>query len=346
MKETLIDRYVQAVGRRLPGKTRADVQLELRTALLDAAEQRGLNPAAEHDQAGIITLLKEYGRPEAMAASYGVGHSLIHPQVMPAYRRVLAISGGLITLIHLVGLMLVIGNTGFDFTVGDVIANYIKVILMSFGAITIVFAVIDRTLPDLQIEEPEWDPATLPALLPQADRLDYADTVAELITQVALVGVFTSLPWDITLPGGPSWALIHDVLTRLTALLPWFIALSAADVIIQTAKLFQGRWTRFTRWATVLQSLAAVGLLGYVTGQIIRILQPAPGMTACSPALPGPCWWSSSLRSALPPTSCASCCSPSPHRRRPSACPRWGNSRLCKAKKHSFQGVLFVRPKA
>lgn len=276
MKETLIDRYVQAVGRRLPSKTRADVQLELRTALLDATEARGLDAASDKDQPGIIALLKEYGPPEKLAVSYGTGHSLIHPQVMPAYRRVLTISGGIITLIHLVGLMLVIRNTGFDFTVGDVIANYIKVILMSFGVITIVFAVIDRTLPDLQIKEPEWDPAKLPALLPEADRLDYADTIAELITQIAMVGVFTSLPWDITLPSGPSWALIHDVLTRLTALLPWFIALSAVDVIIQTAKLFQGRWTRLTRWATVLQSLAAVGLLGYVTGQIIRILQPGP----------------------------------------------------------------------
>ncbi|MCL4258593.1 MAG: hypothetical protein KJZ53_08710, partial [Anaerolineales bacterium] len=115
MKETLIDRYVQAVGRRLPGKTRADVQLELRTALLDAAEQRGLDPAAKQDQAGIVALLKEYGPPEKLAASYGVGHSLIHPQVMPAYRRVLTISGAIITLLHLVGLMLVIANTGFDF---------------------------------------------------------------------------------------------------------------------------------------------------------------------------------------------------------------------------------------
>lgn len=276
MKETLIDRYVQAVGRRLPAKTRGDVQLELRTALLDAAETRGLNPAAESDQPGIIALLKEYGPPEGMAASYGSGNALIHPQVMPAYRRVLTISGAIITLIHLVGLMLVLRNTGFDFTVGDVIGNYIKVLLMSFGVITIVFAVIDRTLPDLQIKEPEWDPATLPALLPQADRLDYADTIAELITQIAMVGVFSSLPWDITLPSGPSWALIHDVLTRLTGLLPWFITLSAVDVLIQALKLFQGRWTRPVRWATVLQSLGSVFLLGYASGVIIRILQPGP----------------------------------------------------------------------
>lgn len=276
MKETLIDRYVQAVGRRLPGKTRADVQLELRTALLDAAEQRGLNPAAEQDQAGIIALLKEYGPPEKLAASYGVGHSLIHPQVMPAYRRVLTISGAIITLLHLVGLMLVIANTGFDFTVGDVIGNYIKVLLMSFGVITLVFAVIDRNLPDLKIEEPEWDPSKLPALLPAADRLDYADTIAELITQIAMVGVFSSLPWDIQLPSGGSWALIHEVLTRLTGLLPWFIALSAVDVLINAAKLLQGRWTRPTRWATVLQSLASVFVLGYACGITIRILQPGP----------------------------------------------------------------------
>src|SRR5690606_39030945 len=64
--------------------------------------------------------------------------------------------------------------------------------------------------------------------------------------------------------------------TRLTGLLPWFITLSAVDVIIQTAKLFQGRWTRPTRWATVLQSLASVFVLGYASGQIVRILQPGP----------------------------------------------------------------------
>lgn len=276
MNETLIDRYVQAVGRRLPADKRADVQLELRTALQDAAEARGLNPAAEADQTGIIALLKEYGPPDTMAASYGAGNSLIHPQVMPAYRRVLTISGGIITFIHLVGLVLVLGNTGFDFSVGDIIGNYVKVLLMSFGAITIVFAVIDRNLPDLQIKEPEWDPATLPALLPARDRLDYAETIAELIILVAVLGAFTSLPWDIRLPSGDSWALIHEALTRLTGLLPWFIGLGAVDVLINGVKLLQGRWTRLTRWATVLQSLAGVFVLGYASGQVIRILQPGP----------------------------------------------------------------------
>ncbi|MCW5887600.1 MAG: hypothetical protein KIT07_05710, partial [Anaerolineales bacterium] len=118
--------------------------------------------------------------------------------------------------------------------------------------------------------------ARLPALLPEVDRLDYAETIAELIIQIALVGVFSSLPWDISLPAGGSWALIHEVLTRLTALLPWFIALGVIDVLINAVKLLQGRWTRATRWATVLHSLASVLLLGYVTGLTIRILRPGP----------------------------------------------------------------------
>ncbi|MCW5888059.1 MAG: hypothetical protein KIT07_08030 [Anaerolineales bacterium] len=270
----LIERYIQAVGRHLPARTRADVQLELRTALHDAAEERGLNP--QTDEAGIAALLKEYGRPEALAASYGQSGALIHPQVMPAYRRVLTISGGLITLLHLVGLVLVIANTGLDFSVGDVIGNYVKVLLMSFGAITIVFSVIDRNLLDLKVELPEWEPNTLPALLPEMDRLDYAETVAEFIIQIAALGVFASLPWDIRLPDGSSWQLVHGVLSMLTGLLPAFIALGAVDVLINGIKLLQGRWTQITRWATALHSLAAVGLLGYVTGQMIRILQPGP----------------------------------------------------------------------
>jgi hypothetical protein len=72
MKENemnLIDRYITEVGKHLPRKNRADIEAEIRSTLEDMLEERtqGEGPA---DEAAIMNLLKEYGSPREVAATY------------------------------------------------------------------------------------------------------------------------------------------------------------------------------------------------------------------------------------------------------------------------------------
>ncbi|GAF71800.1 unnamed protein product, partial [marine sediment metagenome] len=81
---SLIDRYVYEVGRHLPRKNRSDIQVELRSSLIDALEDRA---GREPTEAEIVELLKEFGPPKVVAASYyPEGQYLIGPPLYPLFR--------------------------------------------------------------------------------------------------------------------------------------------------------------------------------------------------------------------------------------------------------------------
>ncbi len=63
----LIDRYVYEVGRHLPRKDRSDIQVELQSTLVDTLEDRVEGDPSQED---VVALLKEFGSPQKVAASY------------------------------------------------------------------------------------------------------------------------------------------------------------------------------------------------------------------------------------------------------------------------------------
>ena len=66
----LIDRYITEVGKHLPRKNRQDIQRELRSTLEDMLADRSEASGQPVDEAMTIALLKEYGSPQKVAASY------------------------------------------------------------------------------------------------------------------------------------------------------------------------------------------------------------------------------------------------------------------------------------
>ncbi|MFD0597537.1 permease prefix domain 1-containing protein [Catellatospora coxensis] len=65
---TLTDRYVDATLRRLPGRQRADIEKELRTAIADAVDDRV--EAGDEPAAAEIEVLTGLGDPARLAAGY------------------------------------------------------------------------------------------------------------------------------------------------------------------------------------------------------------------------------------------------------------------------------------
>jgi hypothetical protein len=96
----IIDRYINAVGRHLPNKNKADIQNELRSTLMDALEARHGKETTEEQAA---TLLKEFGHPEKVAGSYWPeGRYLIGPRLYPLFRMVVGISITVFVIVQLV----------------------------------------------------------------------------------------------------------------------------------------------------------------------------------------------------------------------------------------------------
>ena len=88
----LIDRYVTEVGKHLPlVKGRKDIEKELRSTLEDMLEDRAQKAGRAADEAMEIELLKEYGAPQKVAATYNPQPYLIGPRMFPFFLMVLKI---------------------------------------------------------------------------------------------------------------------------------------------------------------------------------------------------------------------------------------------------------------
>jgi hypothetical protein len=96
----LIDRYVHEVGRQLPRKNRTDIQAELQSTLVDTLEARVEGEPSQDDE---VELLKEFGPPQKVAASYWPeGQYLIGPRLYQLFRMVVGIALTVFVIVQLV----------------------------------------------------------------------------------------------------------------------------------------------------------------------------------------------------------------------------------------------------
>ena len=97
----LIDKYIAEVGKHLPRKNRADIEAEIRSTLEDMLEERKQATGEVEDKA-VIELLKEYGAPRDVAASYTGPRYLIGPRVYPTFELVTKIVVAVLLAVTLV----------------------------------------------------------------------------------------------------------------------------------------------------------------------------------------------------------------------------------------------------
>lgn len=276
-KSNLIERYVAAVGKLLPAGTRSDVQLELRTALQDALEERGLEADKKEDEAGVVALLKEYGKPEKMAVSYGTQSYLIGPLLFPHYLTVLRIVGVVITVLNLVGLALGIFASGaVGETLGNAFGNYFSSLFTGFGIVTLVFAVLERNAPTIKFDEGEdWDPRDLAEAVEDYDRADIPQIVAELFFLVAFIGLIGVAPSWIPPDLPEPIDFFPQVVAALIPFFGWFRALWAAEFALKFVVLMRGRWNMWTRALEVVLAFAGLAVAVLVTQSVFSTL-PSP----------------------------------------------------------------------
>ncbi len=112
----LIDRYVNAVGKHLSHKTRADIETEIRSTLEDMLADRSEKTGQPVDEGMAKDLLREYGAPDKVAATYLPERYLIGPRLFPLFWMVVRIVFAVLTVLAMVGL-------GFSFATGSLTAQ-------------------------------------------------------------------------------------------------------------------------------------------------------------------------------------------------------------------------------
>ncbi len=271
----MIERYVAEVGRHLPRQQRVDVQTELRSLLQDMVEDRAQTKVDKADEEVVTAVLLEMGHPEKVAASYqSRPQYLIGPQLFPIFKIVVTVVAVVLTAVTLFGVVLSAWNS--DAFLTDVTGSIVRAIpdvigalFSAFGSIAIVFAILERIIPESELtmdEEEEWDPHKLPAV----------DNGREMKRGELIAGIVFGVIFLLLLNAFPQWAgiiVMHDEQLMTVPLfsanfyanlLPWVNLLLLVSIGIDIYKL------RF-RWQTRTTLLLDIGV-NLFTAVVVYIL--------------------------------------------------------------------------
>lgn len=187
--EALLRRYLEAVAVWLPAGQRNDIAAELAEDLRSRIDEQenALGHALTEDE--LAAILKQRGRPLAVAGSYSRERYLIGPALFPIYRFLLKL---VILWIEFPLFAFIIGplNTiGSPHPIGAVfqtLSSYLLAAIVSFTAITAIFASLERHPPLLACD---WDPKrlctfTVPKAILDADPATWARGLAQVVSSI------------------------------------------------------------------------------------------------------------------------------------------------------------------
>lgn len=282
----LIDRYVAEVGRRLPLlKGRKDIEIELRSTLEDMLEDRAQKANRAADEAMEIELLREYGSPERVAATYNPMPYLIGPRMFPFFTMVLKIVLAVLAVVLLVTLGIQIAAqspmSGVEFlkAVGEGLLGIVSAAIAAFGNIVLVFAILERFAPASEFsvkEEDEWDPASL-MKEPEPEEVKPWEPVFAIVVTFIAISIFNFNPQLIGFHffSGEKWVVVPALTEAFFRWLPLINITWVAEIILNGMLFRSERWQPSTRLFSMAIKIMQI-VIGYflLTGPSLFAITP------------------------------------------------------------------------
>jgi len=273
----LIDNYMHAVGAELPRKNRADIEAEIRSLIEDtlADRSKALKRAVDDDM--IVEVLKEFGSPEKMAASYRRNDYLIGPRFFRTFMLVARIVLPVMAVFSLAGLLLgTIQNdftwAGFGLDLLKALGNFFNMSFMGLGWAIIVLAILERTIPeDKEKENKDFDPRKLEAVVTDQPFKAW-ELIVDLIFTIGVIVLFNVYPDKVGLYyinnlADPNFHFLPVLTSEFLRYMPFFNMLWGLKVALDITMLSQRSWGTVTRWAQIGLSVLSIGVLfSLVTG--------------------------------------------------------------------------------
>jgi hypothetical protein len=286
----LIDTYVSEVGRRLPRKNRTDIEAELRSTLEDSLEERGRKTGKPVDDELAVEVLREYGAPEKVAASYQGERYLIGPRLYPTFELVLKIVASVLGTLAVIGMAVQLVHSGatlLNFANG--IAGVLSAFVTALGNVVLIFAIIEWTLrtqgKTIQAEtgEKTWDPRSLEKITP-SNQVKLGEGITEIVMDAIAIVVFNFYPQIIGFTyslnnvfetGNWSGLPFFPLFTGLffSRFVPWLTLVWGLDILGHILVLRMGKWTVGTRLfnIAVRAGSIAVGAVMLATPGLVNI---------------------------------------------------------------------------
>jgi len=263
----LIEKYAAEVGKYLPSRNRADIEAEIRSTLEDMLEERAQAPNADRE-ALTLQLLKEYGAPRKVAESYGAVQYLIGPRLYPTFEMVLKIVAAVLLGVGLLGfgvnaVRMDMAGPALVHALGKLFVDSFGGVMMAFGNIVLVFAVLERVLPlsDQKDLTDEWEPADL-AKEQDPDRVKTSDLIAEIVFTVIFLALFNlySQYVGIVIFNDNQWTFIPVLTEAFFRYMPWINLLWTLQIGLDVWLLRKGMWDVVTRLINLAFKLGSIGL--------------------------------------------------------------------------------------
>ena len=264
----LLDKYVTEIGKRLPRRNRADIETEIKSTLQDMLDERSARLGKPVDEAMTSDLLKEYGSPAKVAASYRPTPYLIGPRLFPTFELVLRIVIAVLVGVSLLGLVVSFAShsSGPDFiqVLGNWAVQLFGGLIAAFGNIVLVFAILERVLPASKIEAEtaeNWDPAELeaepdPVVVKPSEPIF---TILFTVIGLVILNIYPDLVGIGFVQDG-RWISVPMLSRTFFTYLPWINLLGVLQIALNLVLLRMGRWTVPSRIANIALEIGSIVL--------------------------------------------------------------------------------------
>lgn len=274
----LIDTYIEQVGDNLPSKDREDIKKEIRSILEDTLESRSQSTGRPVDEAMTVEVLKEYGTPKKVAASYLPPRYLIGPRLYPTFLMVTKLILGIIVLVGVVTTSVALFQQPFTIETGIefVIKKLMELLgssLSVFGNLVFVFAIVEWALAHAKSESEEtWDPRSLTGEVSSDIVKPWSQVPDIILTVIALLvfNVFANKFGTYFNDAAGSSVFIPALSPVFFTYLPWINLLWVLGLVLNFALIRSGKWQPWSKWLQMgLDVMSVVLLILMATGRSI-----------------------------------------------------------------------------
>lgn len=268
-----IDRYIYAVGEKIPKKQRKTCENELRTILNTAMndkinEKQKDNSTYEILESDIIEVLENFGAPEEMAKKYHTNPGyLIGPELFDLYKFILVVVGLCVCFGIIVGNFISILSTQ---------NNYEKILLRlpiqflsgafnTIGSVTAIFAFIQYfTKEPGKLIQRSWQPKLLKPIPAPHSRIRRRETIIALTFTTLAIILFNFFPdriaiYSFTDQGALTVPIFNVIVLKQNML--FLNIFWAFQIIIYGYHIKTRQWTLFSRCITVIISLGTLFII-------------------------------------------------------------------------------------
>jgi len=283
----LQERYLHAVRWALPAAKANDIVAELRDELASRQEDREEELGRPLTTEEASALLKDFGHPLVVAASYRHRQWLIGPDVFPFYffvaRIVALIAVGI--QVAVAGARIIFGDGPTGPILAQAWGGLWASLFISVGVVTLIFAVLERVgFPADHVRK--WRPDQLPAVT--HDRKSMWESAFEVVAGAIFLlwwvgAIHFPIPW-----GGPGFRMEP---APVFATLYWpILVLLAVRLVQNLIEWLRPDWIWIRDALAVLTAIAGLALVAiiYRAGQWVTVVSsgmPADKATDLSNAL-------------------------------------------------------------